>query len=150
MSGEGEGNARLRGSVAAILSSTALVLNRGSDDGVLVGMRFAILNRQGANIKDPETGEILGSVEVPKAVVKVVRVDGPHLSVARTFRRIPGTTGAAHSLLALGNLFQVVPDKTETLEITEDSILDMEADPNALVVRVGDPVVEAKGEEYDD
>lgn len=84
---------RIRGKVAAILSARELILNVGSRDGVEIGMRFAILNSQGVNITDPDTGDTLGSVEVPKTVVKVVRIGGDHLSIARTFRTVRGTPG---------------------------------------------------------
>src|SRR5690242_5755474 len=73
---------RIRGKVAAILSKRELILNIGSGDEVQVGMKFVILNSQGMDVRDPDTGEVLGNVEVPKTVVKVVRVDGEHLSVA--------------------------------------------------------------------
>src|SRR5262245_12200727 len=70
---------RIRGKVAAILSKRELILNVGSDDGVEIGMKFVILNSQGIDVSDPDTGKVLGTVEVPKTVVKVVRVDDVHL-----------------------------------------------------------------------
>jgi hypothetical protein len=49
----------IRAQVAQVLNSTDLAINRGSKDGVEVGMRFAILSDRGADIKDPVTGEVL-------------------------------------------------------------------------------------------
>lgn len=80
-------NERITGSVAAILNETELVLNRGAKHGVEIGMRFKVLHAAGTDIRDPETDEVIGSVENPKVEVKIVSVqDG--LSVGRTFRTI--------------------------------------------------------------
>jgi hypothetical protein len=57
---------RIRGLVAELIDDRILVINRGSDQGVQVGMRFAVLNRKGHNVVGPETGESLGSVEVER------------------------------------------------------------------------------------
>jgi hypothetical protein len=75
----------IEGQVAEILNSRELVINRGANDGVEDGMVFEILSPQGQDIRDPATDEVLGSVERPKVVVKVVQVE-PRLAVARTFR----------------------------------------------------------------
>ncbi|MFF1571350.1 hypothetical protein ACFVWR_01280 [Leifsonia sp. NPDC058292] len=44
--------------VAQLLTSTDLVINRGSEDGVEVGMKFAVMDPLGRDIKDPETGDV--------------------------------------------------------------------------------------------
>jgi hypothetical protein len=75
----------IEGQVAEILNSRELVINRGENDGVTEGMVFEILSPQGQDIRDPTTDEVLGSVQRPKVVVKVVQVE-PKLTVARTFR----------------------------------------------------------------
>ena len=65
-------DSRIRGKVAAILSKRELVLNIGTEHGVEVGMRFVILNSKGVDVKDPDSGEVIGTVEVPKTVIKVM------------------------------------------------------------------------------
>src|SRR6266566_5571833 len=70
----------------------------------------------------PDNGEVLGTVEVPKTVVKVVRVDGPHLSVARTFRTLRGTPGIFGSISSITG----TPSRPETLDITPGSSLKAE------------------------
>jgi hypothetical protein len=107
---------RIEGRVAQILTARELVINRGSAEGVEVGMRFAVLNRRGTDIKDPDTGEPLGSVEIEKVLVKVVRVD-EHLSVTRTFRTYRVGGSALWALAAL----QGSPPQTvyETLKTDE-------------------------------
>ncbi len=139
---------RIEGKVAGILTKRELAINRGDADGVEIGMRFAILNRQGVDIKDPDTGVILGSVELVKTLVKVVRIDGDHLCTARTFRTFAGTPGLTTGILA--GSFLGTPARTETLQLDTNSTLKEELDPKESFVKVGDPAVEAIGDEYDD
>jgi hypothetical protein len=141
---------RIQGKVAAILTLSELVINRGSADGVLVGMQFAVLNSQGINVRDPDTGELLGSTELVKTVVKIVRIDGEHLSVGRTFRTIPGRRGAldAFSIAAMTGVTGT-PDRVETLA-TSQATLKEELSPEDSYVKIGDPVIEAKGDEYEE
>lgn len=144
-----EDEERLRGKVAAILNKRELVVNLGSDDGVQEGMRFVILNSKGVDIRDPDSGAVLGSVEVPKTIVKVVRVDGAHLAVARTFRTIPGSPGmrtALRSVEILGGR----PARTETLAIEPGTELRSELPDEESFVKVGDVALETRGEEFDE
>ena len=140
----------LRGKVAAVLNSRELVLNLGADDGVEVGMRFVILNSKGVDITDPDTGEVIGDVKVPKTVVKVVRVDGPKVAVARTFRVIPGTPGLATVLLQANSSWAGSRDRVETLAIGPDTDLVAEIDDNKSYIKVGDPAELTVGDEFDD
>jgi hypothetical protein len=137
---------RIRGKVAAILSKRELILNIGSEDGVEVGMQFVILNSKGIDVTDPDTGQVLGTVEVPKTVVKVVRVDSPHLSVARTFRTVSGTPGIFSAASALSG----TPSRTETLDIASGSSLKGELSEEDSYIKRGDIALSTKGDEYDD
>jgi len=49
-------------------------------------MRFAVLDPKAENVKDPETGAILGSIVKPKVNVEVTRVE-PRLSLATTYKK---------------------------------------------------------------
>lgn len=138
----------IQGKVAEVLTNRELLINRGSEDGVEIGMRFAVLNRRGVDVKDPDTGEPLGSAKVVKTVVKVVRIEGAHLSAARTFRTITGTPGLG-SLLSATAYLAGTPDRTETLSI-HGSGAKAELDPEESYVKIGDPVVQTIGDEYDD
>jgi hypothetical protein len=137
---------RLQGKVAAILSRRELVLNIGSEDEVEIGMKFVILNNKGIDVTDPDTGKVLGTVEVPKTIVKVVRVDGPHLSVARTFRTLRGTPGILGSMSGITG----TPSRPETLEITPGSSLKAELSEEDSYIKRGDIAVATQGDEYDD
>ena len=50
-----------------------------------MGMRFAVLDPAGENVQDPDTGEILGSVQRPKVQVEITQVSDK-IAVARTYR----------------------------------------------------------------
>jgi hypothetical protein len=137
---------RIEGVVARILNGRELVINKGASAGVEVGAQFAVLNSQGADIKDPETGESLGSVELPKVLVKIVQVY-EKMSVASTFRTfktggldIAGATGMAA-------LFGPPQTKVETLT-TDEVTYKEELNPEDSYVHIGDRVVEVLGDEF--
>src|SRR3712207_4171355 len=109
---------RIEAKVAQILTARELVLNKGSEDGVAEGMRFAILNRKGADILDPDTGESLGSVELPKTFVKVVSTK-PKLAVARTFRTFRTSGGPLWNMLQSSGLTNPPTSRVETLKTDE-------------------------------
>lgn len=134
---------RIEGKIAAILSKREAVLNIGSADGVELGMRFVILNRRKIDVRDPDSGEVLAQIEVPKTVVKVVRID-TNVCVVRTFRTIdavPGIFGAN-----LGG----APARTETLDIEAGTSLKAQLRKEERQVNVGDIALVTKGEEYDE
>lgn len=137
---------RIRGKVAAILSRRELILNLGTANDVRVGMKFVILNSKGIDVRDPDTGVVLGTVEVPKTVVKVVRVDGEHLCVARTFRTIAGTPGIFNTMPNLAG----TRSRPETLDIESGSSLKAELSEEESYIKPGDIAVETEGDEYDD
>jgi curli biogenesis system outer membrane secretion channel CsgG len=58
-----------------------LYVNAGSEAGVKEGDEFAVY-RVGEQIKDPDTGEVLGANEMKVGRVKITSVKGPRLSLA--------------------------------------------------------------------
>ena len=126
----------IRAQVARVVNSTDLALNKGSDDGVAVGMKFAILSNAGADIKDPLTGELLGSVEIAKTLVKVINV-GPRVSIGRTFRKLES--------YGITRMFTGGTTRTETLN-SDESTVQQELDPSKAKVKYGDDAVEYTGE----
>lgn len=129
-------NELIRAQVARVVNSTDLALNRGSDAGVEVGMKFAILSDAGADIKDPVTGEILDSVEIAKTVVKVINVTS-RVSIARTFRKMES--------YGIGRILTGDTSRSETLN-SDESTVQQELDPSKAKVKVGDEAVEYTGE----
>ncbi|RFA11986.1 hypothetical protein B7R21_11675 [Subtercola boreus] len=134
---------RIEGKVAQILTEQDLVINRGSLQGVRIGMRFAILSPRGADIKDPDTGEILDSVELAKTFVKIVDVK-PKVAVGRTFRTIKSR---GTSISALGFAFGTGEDRQETLR-TSERRLQQDLSPSDSYVKIGDPAVQVIGDSF--
>ena len=125
----------LRGKVASIESDEMVVLNIGSIEGVKDGMRFVIFS-EGSHVKDPDTGEDLGAVEVVKGRVQVEHVM-PRMSRARV---VWGPVQVRQrswwdSLLML----QAVPRISYKLKVEASAELGVSLVPDEIV-RVGDLV----------
>lgn len=141
------------------MSNRAIAINLGSADDVRIGTRFAVLHPDsaGVEIKDPDTGEVLGHVEVPKVVVKIFRVSAPACAWPVRTARSPGTparlspmaTMLSQAAGSFGVQRPAIPDQHETLEYDDASRIGRRLDPEDSFVEVGDPVVEARGDEFD-
>jgi curli biogenesis system outer membrane secretion channel CsgG len=79
MGGKGDASG-LVGKIANVDGGT-LYLNAGSEGGVKEGDEFTVY-RVGKQIKDPDTGEVLGADETKVGRVRVTAVKGPRLSLA--------------------------------------------------------------------
>ena len=62
----------IRGKVARVLNGQEIVINAGIVDGVTVGMDFNVMDTNGEDIKDPDTNEVLGTIERPKIRVRII------------------------------------------------------------------------------
>ena len=74
----------IRGKVASVLNDREVVINRGSTNGVELGMKFDILSGNSPEIIDPDTKESLGRIENRKVRVRVASVYD-RMAVAETF-----------------------------------------------------------------
>lgn len=134
----------IRGKVARVLNSREIVITVGSENGVKIGMQFEVLDRKGEDIKDPDSGELLGSIKMPKVRVKVVQIQ-KRISVASTFRKKKINVGGTGAFIDFGQISRVLlPPKfitqRETLKIDEDTWEDL--DQERSYVKTGDPVVQ--------
>ena len=59
--------------VVKIIDAYQFAINRGSTDGVVTGQRFLIY-ALGPELRDPDTGESLGCLELVRGKAKVVHV----------------------------------------------------------------------------
>ena len=75
----------IRGKVARVLNEREVAINVGTSKGVAVGMYFDVMHAEVADIIDPDTDEVLGSIERPKVRVEIVHAQ-EKLSVATTFQ----------------------------------------------------------------
>ena len=132
----------ISGKVARILDRREVVINKGSADGVEIGMIFKILSMKDSVITDPDTGEPLGAVGREKTRVKVTELQ-PNLSVASTFRSHHVNVGGSEAaLFNYHRLFDPPKWETcrETLKVDELAIKDLDGED--AIVRVGDEVVQ--------
>lgn len=131
----------VRGKVARVLNTREVVINRGTADGVTKGMTFAILDPNLEQVVDPDSGDVLGSVERPKVLVRAVEVL-EKLTVAKTFRyRLVG--GSA--LLGVAGLFEPRRKVYDSFESTEQTWTEIAEEDS--YVKTGDPVKEV---DYED
>lgn len=132
----------VRGKVARVLSTREVALNVGKEQGVQPDMIFDILSVKGADIRDPDTHEVLGTVDVRKARVKVNQVYDK-VSVATTFRTRRVNVGGQG--VGFSQLFQPPKweDRVETLKTKGGFESSSEAlDEEDSYVATGDPVVQ--------
>ncbi len=133
----------IRGRVARILNSREMVINVGSSSGVTVGMRFEVMDQKGEDVRDPGTGELLGSVERPKVRVEVSKVK-ERLSVASTYKKETVNVGGAGLGVGREVARMFLPPKWETryetLKTEEKTWEDLDEEDS--YVKTGDPVVQ--------
>ena len=137
----------IRGKVARILNEREIAINLGLAKGVTVGMYFDVVDANGENIKDPDTGEVLGSINIPKVRVKVTQAQ-EKLSVATTYQSEKvnvGGTASTGSFRTLGPFARsLMPaewiTKYETLEKTAGTPEPFNEKDS--MVKTGDPVIQ--------
>lgn len=132
----------IRGKVARVLNSRELALNIGSQHGVREGMLFDVIDPKGEDIVDPDTGDIIGSLERPKVRVKVISVQDK-LSVASTYKKERVNVGGVGiGTSAISQLFMQPEYVTqyETLKTEEKTWEDISEEES--YVKSGDPVVQ--------
>lgn len=140
----------IEGKVANIQNSRELAINKGQTSGVKKDMIFGVLEIT-ENIKDPDTGEVIGSVENVKIRVKVVDVQ-PKLSVCRTYETFQTNIGgsgksAISALSALSAFFEPPPKwvtRVKTLKSEDASFEDLGV--TGSFVKIGDKVRQLEDE----
>lgn len=136
---------KIRAKVARILNSREIVITAGSQQGVVTGMLFDVMDPKGEDITDPDSGEVLGSLERPKVRVQVTQTQD-RISVAATFKKQKVNVGGAATLFSdIGEISRAfMPPKYvvtyETLKTTEKTWEDL--DEKESFVKSGDPVVQ--------
>ena len=136
----------IRCKVARVLNSRELILNVGSLQSVTTGMYFDVLSSDGEEVKDPDTGEVLGLVSRPKVRVKVTSVE-ERLSRASTYRkRLVNIGGIGMNLPTYHDSFvrALMPPKYvpqyETIKSIDKAVHELSDEERA--VAIGDPAVQ--------
>ncbi len=79
----------IEGKVIRILDEYSIVVNVGRIDGVTEGMVFVIFTQSGDEIKDPDSGETLGTLENVKDYVSVAHIQDKFATcVAKEVKKI--------------------------------------------------------------
>ncbi|WP_433678972.1 hypothetical protein [Nocardia sp. CA-119907] len=133
----------IEGQIVAVLGNREVIIDRGREHGVEIGMRFVIL-AEPQEVELPDS-DLTITVEQAKTTVKVVRFEGDTASVAQTFRTIAGSPGLA--ALAQQSVFAPNPDRPETFSYDKE---DRGIDPVDKTVRRGDAIRQVSGDEYFD
>ena len=135
-------NEKIRGRVAQIISSRELAINIGQEHGVQAEMKFAVLAATPLEIRDPDSGEVLDTIEREKVRVEATTVR-PKVTVCRTYqtRHVPG--GPLYYLARPAYMDPFRPPRT----VVETLTADQESYPQPLseeesYVKIGDPVVQ--------
>lgn len=105
------------GQVALVEDDYTLVINRGSEAGVVAGMVFAVQSGDGDVITDPESGRQLGRLSREKLRVRVFDVQ-PLFARAHTFV----DTADFHGLLDLP-FFEQRDGDVVTVDVGDDVVL---------------------------
>ncbi len=132
----------IRGKVARVLNSREVALSIGTDSGIEVGMFFDILDSKGEEIRDPDSGESLGSIARSKTRVRITKVQ-EKLSVASTFKTRRVNVGGVGPDVSGFSRVLMPPEwvtEYETLKTEEKTWEDL--DEEESYVKVGDPVVQ--------
>jgi hypothetical protein len=107
---------RLEGRVASILNARELVINIGSDAGVLPGQKFAVLAETPIQVKDPTTGAMLDEIDREKIRV-VAHEIRPRITICQTFRMKGGGLARMTHAATVATLFAEA--KRETLRAAD-------------------------------
>lgn len=136
---------RIEGRVAEILNARELVINKGGDAGVRVGMKFAVLADAPLEIRDPESGEILDALDREKVRVEASEVRS-RIAVCRTYRirRLPA--GPLYSVLEASGLTRPPREIPDTLAVKDASLPPPLAEEESFVKK-NDRVVQVHDED---
>ncbi len=91
----------IEGKVAKILDEYSIVINVGRNDGVTEGMVFVVFTQSSDEIKDPDSGETLGTLENVKDYVSAIHIQDKFATcVAKEVKKIPeeGESSGAQTL----------------------------------------------------
>lgn len=122
----------LEGKVIRIMDEKTILINLGSEEGVKVGTKFAIIG-PGEEIIEPETGKSLGPIMLEKARVVVRQVESKFCQASTPIRTFK------YSSLSLPFGGQTYTQQ-DSLPVDESDIQPLEEE--ASRVKVGDTVRE--------
>lgn len=126
----------IKAKVAKILSIRELMINKGKNDGVKVGMVFKIIAKDSIEIFDPDTKKSLGFYDREKIKVKVTQVFDL-MAVCSTFKEDDGLFSTLRPTSLSTILSQ---DNSPTLK-TADSIVPEPLSESDSYINIGDNAI---------
>lgn len=137
---------RIEGRVALILNQQEVTINRGLEEGVVVGMRFAVLADTPLEVKDPESQELLGTMDREKIRVEAVDVSG-RFSICRTYETY--TVGGLGLGTTIADMFGETRRETRTFKVKDPGYIPPLPEEESYV-KVGDRVRQLTEREEDE
>lgn len=69
--------------ITKIVDETAFIINAGSENGIEEKDRFEILDTEGEEIKDPDSDEVIGTLNTSKGII-IANTVYPKMTIAKT------------------------------------------------------------------
>ena len=115
-------------SVASVLDNYTVVINRGSEHDVRKNQKFQIYTLSNEEIKDPESGESLGRLEIVKGIGEVVHIQ-PRMATLESIQKSVTTERKIvknrHPFLAMGgNEEETITPTTKRLPFDDPEVGD--------------------------
>ncbi|ACK68246.1 conserved hypothetical protein [Rippkaea orientalis PCC 8801] len=113
--------------VAKVIDDYKLVINRGSEHGIREGQRMLVYCVSDEDIKDPNTGESLGYLELVRGTGKIIFIqekisilesDKTKAEIRKIFNRASKSEPRSHTLKTLSAML-AEPEPLETIESKE-------------------------------
>lgn len=129
----------IKGKVVDIIDNRTIAINIGSKNGAKLGMTFLVLKDEGKEIHDPDTGELLGKVKLPKIKVKVMQVE-TKFSLAETYEYENINVGGINTLSNVTSILTPPKyiKKYKTFEIDNEQRAKISEEQS--IVKIGDSV----------
>lgn len=118
--------------IVKIINSKQIIVNAGSEAGLKTGDKLEIIDKFGSDpVIDPDTGENLGTLDIPKGTVYVSRLY-PRMAIAETKSITPYTHANAY-LPVLG--------RQADLNVNPTQITGGLPEPSGNPISIGDIVI---------
>jgi hypothetical protein len=129
-----EGKIALEGRVALLLNEREIVINIGAEQGVTEGELFGVYLPKPIEVRNPETGELLGEIDDLILKVEAQRVN-PKFTICETVGH--KTIGSMYGL-ALNPYITAIPIQDVPLTLrTADSTKPKPIDEKDSIVKIG-------------
>ncbi|MER2001260.1 MAG: hypothetical protein ABS862_01455 [Carnobacterium inhibens] len=122
--------------IAKIISDTTVVITGGTTQGIKESEEFTIYGKSDEEVTNPDTGEVLGTLDVIKGKIKVIAVY-EHMSVCENVERTNLNTPQIDN--SFGQFVRIKPLNVDRAQITGGY------SPTATpLIKIGDLAIRSK------